>query len=325
MSPARRRNTVHDFSTLRLHPDGTRVSITSPTRTGLYRSRTRNTGYDTRGNRVALDAAGIGTIPKRTVMCEDDNGEDIPVGPGVSDDEVQSGSKPRVPRRRKRRRLDTDVEFLGDPGTDARRAGVDGGGGGGGGANADTNIEAMSLPMPSSDLLKCVHHFTSHYYAARGLLSDQSRRSRRESRQRKARVVRAADSDAEAEPDADDLFAEDEEEEGAGDYYFGMGDGHGHEEGIVTDTERVEGNGAPPESVSDMYKAFDGSALMAIGTRLECLKPNILSVWEEEMEVAGLVPGVEGAIPDRKDTEDAESDKSDNEQHLIESSSSDKG
>jgi hypothetical protein len=146
MSPtARRRSTVHDFSTLRLHPDGARVSITSPTRTGLYRSRTRNTGFDTRGNRVARDAAGIGTIPKRTVICEDDNGEEIPVGPGVSDDEVQSGSKPRVPRRRKRRRLDTDVEFLGDPGTDTRRAGVDGGG-----ANANTNAEAMSWPVPSS-------------------------------------------------------------------------------------------------------------------------------------------------------------------------------
>jgi hypothetical protein len=45
-----------------------------------------------------------------------------------------------------------------------------------------------------------------------------------------------------------------------------MGGGHGHEEGIATDTEGVEGNGAPPESVPDMYKAFDGSALMAIGT-----------------------------------------------------------
>jgi hypothetical protein len=56
-----------------------------------------------------------------------------------------------------------------------------------------------------------------------------------------------------------------------------------------------------------------------------CLKPNIPSVWEEEMEAAGLVPGEESAIPDREDTEDAESNKSDNEQHLIESSSSDKG
>lgn len=161
MSPtARRRNTVHDFSTLRLHPDGTRVSITSPTRTGLYRSRTRNTGFDTRGNRVARDAAGIGTIPKRTVIYEDDNGEEIPVGPGVSDDEVQSGSKPRVPRRRKRRRLDTDVEFLGDPGTDARRAGVDGGG-----ANANTNTEAMSWPMPSSVREPVVFFHTRNFFS----------------------------------------------------------------------------------------------------------------------------------------------------------------
>jgi len=59
------RSTVHDFSTLRLHPDGTRVPISSPAQDTINNSRMHNTGRNIRGNRVARDAAGLGVVPKR--------------------------------------------------------------------------------------------------------------------------------------------------------------------------------------------------------------------------------------------------------------------
>lgn len=107
-----------------------------------------------------------------------------------------------------------------------------------------------------------MHYSASQYYAARGLLSDQSRMYRRELRQRKARDrgVQAANSGAEVDTDADDLFAEDEDDEDAShreDHY---------EKSVLKGQERSEGEGSLAKSVPEMYKAFDGSALMAIGT-----------------------------------------------------------
>jgi hypothetical protein len=84
---------------------------------------------------------------------------------------------------------------------------------------------------------------------------------RRELRQRKARVgaIQAADSGEEVDAAADDLFAEDEDDESASEKEDRC------EKSILKDQERSEGEGSPTKSVPDMYKAFDGSALMAIG------------------------------------------------------------
>ena len=118
---AKRRSTVHDFSTLRLHPDGSRVAINSPPPATLCDSRTRNTGRDTRGNRVARDAVGLGVVPKRMVIHKDDDGASAGDagndGYGHDHDEVRKVK----PVRRKRRRIDDDVEFLGDSGNRVRR------------------------------------------------------------------------------------------------------------------------------------------------------------------------------------------------------------
>jgi hypothetical protein len=86
---------------------------------------------------------------------------------------------------------------------------------------------------------------------------------RRELRQRKARVrdVQAADSGAEeVDTDTDDLFTEDEADESSSEKEDRCG------RSIFKGRERSEGEGSPTKSVPDMYKAFDGSALMAIGT-----------------------------------------------------------
>jgi len=301
----RRRTSVHDFSTRRLRPDGTRVSISSPSRGDLYYSRTRHTGRDIRGNRVAQDAVSLGVVPKRPVMREDVN------------DEVQN-TKPRGPRRRKRGRIDDDhVEFLGSSISGARRITS---------MSGETTIDAngkeemMNWPVPSSDLLKCVHHFASQYYSARGLLTDRSREYRREVRQRKSRDVLAqaaaagvACADADANSTADDPPSGDEEEE------IDFGQEVRHHEGVVKDSGVDKGKGTPSESVPDMYRAFDGPALMAIGMLLQehistLLKPNVPLGWEEDTEAAGFLPEDRSvAVLDNENTDNIESEKSDEE------------
>src|SRR5579863_3964887 len=110
------------------------------------------------------------------------------------------------------------------------------------------------------DLLKCVNHFASQYYSARGLLTDRSREYRREVRQRKAMRVlaqapaaAAGDAGPEANADAvgdDDTFTGDEEDDGI-DYEEAR-----HDEGVAKGRGLVEGKGAPSESVPDMYRAL---------------------------------------------------------------------
>ena len=89
---------------------------------------------------------------------------------------------------------------------------------------------------------------------------------RRDLRQRKASVGdgQAADSGAELDTDADDLFAEDEGDENASEKEGRC------ERDILKGQERSEGDGSLTKSVPDMYKAFDGSALMALGTSCLC-------------------------------------------------------
>jgi hypothetical protein len=81
----------------------------------------RNTGRDTRGNRVARDAAGLSAVPKRTVIREDDNDDDDDDDDG-GDIEIRK-TKPRMPLRSKRRRIEKNVEFLGDSRDSARCTG----------------------------------------------------------------------------------------------------------------------------------------------------------------------------------------------------------
>ena len=98
-----------------------------------------------------------------------------------------------------------------------------------------------------------MHYFASQYYGARGLLSNLSHTHERK-RRRKAGDVHDADEDA------DDLFAEDEEDSEKNDVEEEL---ELHEGDVVKD--RVGGE-KMKENAPDMYKALDGSALVAIGT-----------------------------------------------------------
>jgi hypothetical protein len=98
-----------------------------------------------------------------------------------------------------------------------------------------------------------------------------------------------------------------------------------------------KGAGASSKGVPDMYKALDGSALVAIGGLIfakfihlnlnqtspgmllqelvsTLLKPNVPPEWEKEMEAAGLLPGDESAGSENERAEETQSDKSEDEE-----------
>lgn len=276
----KRRNTAQDYASLRLHPDGSRVNLRSPQRREPYHS----VGRDARGNRVARDAAGPVVIGKRPTTLKDGRIETVSLGPDISEDESRT-VKPHRSNRRKRRRLNHDVEFLKDPRNVSHSA------------NA---ARETSWSVPSSDLLKCVNYFACRYYASRGLLG----RSRVDTYevQRKAearRDVRTGDSDEGLVNDGED--------------------GGSAEDFHEREHPERKGAGASSKGVPDMYKALDGSALVAIGMLLQelvstLLKPNVPPEWEKEMEAAGLLPGDESAGSENERAEETQSDKSEDEE-----------
>ena len=87
---------------------------------------------------------------------------------------------------------------------------------------------------------------------------------RHELRQRNPRVgdVQAADSGADT--GTDNLFVEDEDDDDDDDENASEKEDR-CEKSVLEGQGRREGEGSPAKSVPDMYKAFDGSALMAIG------------------------------------------------------------
>ena len=106
-SSHRRRSSAYDFASLRLHPDGTRVSQSSSTNRNPRNSQL--TIQDPRGNWFARDAAGLITIPKyRRVrqIQEDDQGSS-----STGKKRKANGKKPD-PRAVKRRKFYEDFEFL---------------------------------------------------------------------------------------------------------------------------------------------------------------------------------------------------------------------
>jgi len=116
------------------------------------------------------------------------------------------------------------------------------------------------------------------------------------------------------------------------------GDGNSEsEDGDETECIKYEREGASSEGLPVMYKALDGSALVAIGglivakfTRRKLnrsslgmllqefvsalLKPNVPPGWEEEMEAAGLAPSDENSSQGNETTEETQSNKSEDDE-----------
>ncbi|KAL6307048.1 hypothetical protein BKA93DRAFT_747802 [Sparassis latifolia] len=279
---SRRLSTIHDLAALRLHPDCTRV--VNETVPNLSLRQARYTAYDVRGNWFARDAGGrIGVRKTRTRGKgkgkaregeEDEDGEvfDLTGVNGEGDSLVDEGKTDEEdPRARKRRRFAEDLSFLDSP----RSSSVAGSlppsvpevvlGESHDVPPTHAALSSFSFSTPSSDLLKCIHHFASTYYTAAGQLYDASREARREKRRR--RLARAAAGNLADEHDHSDAEEDDEQENENSD----SGNEDGDEEG--SDTEQEPDDSAHMRwrthklltARKDMYKIFDGSALMVLG------------------------------------------------------------
>ncbi|KAG1752384.1 uncharacterized protein EDB91DRAFT_513116 [Suillus paluster] len=296
----RRKSTTHDLATLRLHPDGSRVQQSSINR----RTRTApSTVPDTRGNWIARDAGGKAAVRKTrntSARADDEDGEfiDIRLSDELVEEELtvrtskkgkqkatesdseDSGGKRtgRNFRARKRRSFTDDWSFLAPspPRVFPQPESTSEDDSSSYSSDSDSESEEIkiTLPDPSPELLKCIHHFASRYYQEQGVLSDRSRgfRDERKTRRSKKSAINihdqttrkpalwTRDSSLDAEDDEDEWEDEEDERE----------DGEDEWEDEDEDMEDGENPSRNDENVKkDMYKALDGSALVAIGIILQ--------------------------------------------------------
>ncbi|OCB87212.1 hypothetical protein A7U60_g5729 [Sanghuangporus baumii] len=364
----RRRSTVHDLATLRLHPDGSRVQSGTAAESKIRVSRkssqthrqARNIGRDVHGNRIALDAGGTSRIKERrsavTSSFEDIEGDDSGKAENLArkaHQEIAGSRESSQPRRRtctpseggenagtsdgtgtvkgqrakKRRKFYEDFSFLSglqtnQPGfvvsepasiSDAVSP-----------SQHVTRSEAAHsqpmLPVPSSDLLKCVHHFASEYYTSYGCLYNAPKAAREATKIRKlARLRKAvARKGGQRVIDEDTKGLESSDASGNG--------SDGNVKDIGNRADRIEDGGGDggtrlgPAGLRkrkktsskdmprrDMYRAFDGSALMAIGMLLqehvaELLRAEAPEDWLQQMEASkeAETSGVRGKRSRRK-------------------------
>ncbi|GJE87497.1 hypothetical protein PsYK624_035800 [Phanerochaete sordida] len=305
MSSSKRHSTVHDFASLRLRPDGSR--ITRKQTEGKSQKYATYTVQDHRGNWIAKDAGGIGRVKTRYSARKDAEEGEHEEAEGEEVDESQVAG-PSTADKGKGRALEDDLQALKDSRAKRRRLFVE-----------DIGIhhaEASSLsrssapavpgsgetgsgpharPNPSSDLLKCIHYFASTYYSEMGQLRDVSKEYRQEKKQR--RLKRLEDSSARRATKRRSVTQEREGPQGED-----SEQGSSEEETSDDSEEATDGprkiskrRQARPLVGTDMYKLFDGSALMAIGMLLQhhvegLVAPRIPEGWEEEMECSTEQP-----------------------------------
>lgn len=159
MNP-RRQTTVHDVAALRVHRDGSRVLNSD---TNLSSRRAKYATHDARGNWIAHDAGGLGTVKPRLSVSQPVSGEgdDGDEGEGSRPSGNWEKGKGRAkdmgnehgdlvalnPRAQKRKRFDEDMSYLdfassppaSTPPLDAGSL-----------ASLDTGLHPNRSPVPSS-------------------------------------------------------------------------------------------------------------------------------------------------------------------------------
>jgi len=279
----RRRITAHDRVTLQLHPNGTRVQ-----QPGSHDDRSQRvkafSADDFRGNRIAEDAAGHGRIKQTRRRSKAEGGGEhldldasMDAGESYKDDtlvaDADDEDRDLDPRTVKRRKFLEDLSFLSSPSSSSSEDGRD---------FLDELISPGShsrrLPLsePSPELLKCIHHLASSYYAEQGLLSEPiARESGKHKKVHGEHLVKNASlglATRDSLYHLDDTTDEETETE------------------VEENSEQEDdGNEDPEAEISDMaerqnmYKAFDGSALLAIAMLLqEHVSSSLLPLnWEQ--------------------------------------------
>lgn len=325
----RRRSTVHDLASLRLHPDGFRVQQsrsktdevgqTGQGSTAKYphhkkRRAQRYTANDSRDNWIATDAGGSEVVKKdmrkrktglRNVQGGDgseretinlDVGTNHSAPEGEGSDEEKPVRILKDSRAKRRKAFHESEQYLDDRDIPAQSA-IGG---------------QWSPPPPSSvsfapisyvsvtkrylqELLKSIHHFACEFYSEQGLLFNAPQVARRERRTRDQTKqdefnhvmehgnVESSGSDTEKsslDRNPDDPYVvendEDKDESDASARESVENSPVGGSRGKKV--KRVRQVGKQSDGVErlkprrDMYKRFDGSALVAIGEQLHALR-----------------------------------------------------
>ena len=226
-------------------------------------------------------------------------------GKGKAREDEGSEGEDLNPRARKRRRFDEDFSYLASRSSSALAQPT---------LNEDHSVlgEAKvpsALPVPSSvnyyivypwpcltcsfqDLLKCLHYFASTYYTAMGQLYDATREARKRKKARrleKAKAVsgRSRSHDAQSEDlnnhEPQHSSGEEEGEPSDEEVEELMNEDHVEEQRVgdgshnSTRGRKKKGSRQLRPMQKDMYKIFDGSALMAIGMSIKYPGPASLT------------------------------------------------
>ena len=258
------RPTVHDLSSLSLHPTGARAK----------REET-NVVQDARGNLIAKDAAGWSRVVRRRREKEEEEEEEEEKEMMVKgkakdispDDYLEMYvNQPKGMRAHKRRRIAHDVDFLQSRENDGNNLDLP--------APSSVSICPLSLLHKTyslvQDLLKQIHHFASHYYAAHDLLFDSKReyrKARKEKKDKKKKKAKPREQGREREEEEntdieEDTDSVDEAESGKEDE--GSEDGEEEDKSKPQPKRRAK-KGEKKTLQRNMYKVFDGSALMTLG------------------------------------------------------------
>ncbi|PAV21432.1 hypothetical protein PNOK_0405900 [Pyrrhoderma noxium] len=256
---SRRSANLHDLTSLRLHPDGSRVKAEAEPKTSRKRDKsTAETGKnrslrlakytttDYLGNWIANDVSGSVHVKQKynRKRPEDDHASrsysDLE---NAQTEKIEYNSENR--RTRKRRKFLEDLSFLDAPTSyHDTSSPISPGSGEAEGRNNDRGTSSSTgFSIPSSDLLKCIHLFASEYYTARGCLYNGSR---------KARMAKKVERQ--------ECYGG---EEGSNN----NNNGKPTRGSQILDASRLKKHKA--NSQRDMYRQFDGTALMAIGMLLQ--------------------------------------------------------
>ncbi|KAJ8082211.1 hypothetical protein PM082_008058 [Marasmius tenuissimus] len=315
-----RKSTVYDLTSLRLHPDGTRVLRTESNQ------RLRASKYsvqDSRGNWIATDAGGSGHVTRYRTLREG--------GRERADEDFEDELKSRTTdeeglllkdyRAKKRRKFQHDFDFISSSPIPQL----------GSSFPKPNGTEDTGLPLPSSDLLKCIHYMTCQFYHERGQLLNSSREFRKQKKMRRlaklqqpTKAAGDAEDDGENEDESDsDSDEEDHDTDSDEDDRSTRPNGPEEVNDSDEDDEEKEDNRSSTSAkkkqkrernpIIDMYRTMNGSALMALGMLVqehitEVLRSRIPEDWEEGLQEFESENENEEVEAEKSSSDDGEND-----------------
>ncbi|KAJ3566979.1 hypothetical protein NP233_g6659 [Leucocoprinus birnbaumii] len=303
---ASRNNTIYDFTSLRLHPDGSRVSQSSERNLDAVSGSVRNRKskvFSKRRGWVAGDAGGAlmgscvlkrgrGGIVRGVEGEKEHGGEEEERGRTMKR-KVRHVDAVKTKRAKKRLRFEDDETFIAPD------------------ESQPIHQENEQNGLPSSDLLKAIHQHTSDFYRARGTLYPPNKHQReiakrkereREKLKKEQRIEeagylrtlikrrgRAQLPESSDEEDTTPLPKQQQQDDDDDD------DTEVPESPISPPTSPViETPTSPTGAKRNMYRVFDGSFLLGLGILAQEKTAELLEAKVPQEVQDGEMEGGEG-------------------------------